>query len=119
MRGPQFVRNSHRLGFYAGNRLVALASFCTMLVAANIGHSADAEFGRYLSTECLTCHGVAKPGDTIPNIYGHPESAFVEVIKAYRDKRLPNEVMQTIASRLKDDEIEALAAYFRTAKPPK
>ncbi len=40
------------------------------------------------------------------------EHTFAEVIRAYRDKRLGNAVMQTIAGRLKDDEIEALAAYF-------
>ena len=37
---------------------------------------------------------------------------FIQVIKAYREKRLDNAVMQNIAGRLKDDEIEALAAYF-------
>ena len=36
------------------------------------------------------------------------------MIKAYRDKRLNNAVMQNIAGRLKDEEIEALAAYFAT-----
>jgi cytochrome c553 len=43
----------------------------------------------------------------------------VEVIKAYRDKKLPNPVMQTIANRLSDDDIAALALYFQTAKKPK
>ena len=38
------------------------------------------------------------------------------MIKAYRDKQLPNPVMQNIAGRLKDEEIEALAAYFATTK---
>ena len=54
----------------------------------------------------------------IPNIYGLAEQAFVEVIKAYRDKRLNNAVMQNIAGRLKDEEIEALAAYFARTKRP-
>jgi len=40
------------------------------------------------------------------------------LIKAYRDKQLPNPVMQTIAGRLKDDEIEALAHYFSITKSP-
>ena len=46
------------------------------------------------------------------------ETTFVEVIKAYRDKRLNNAVMQNIAGRLKDEEIEALAAYFARTKRP-
>ena len=46
------------------------------------------------------------------------EQTFAEVIKAYRDKQLANAVMQNIAGRLKDDEIEALAAYFARTKRP-
>ena len=46
------------------------------------------------------------------------ELRFTELVKAYRDKRLSNAVMQTIAGRLKDDEIEALAAFFARTKRP-
>lgn len=97
-------------------RMVAaavLAAACVTPVAA-----ADVEFGRYLSSECMTCHGQAKTGDTIPNIFGMAESTFVEVVNAYRDKRLENQVMQTIAGRLSDEEIAALAAFFATANKP-
>lgn len=83
------------------------------------GRAADVELGRYLSSECMTCHGVAKASDTIPNIYGLGETHFVEVIKAYRAKALPNPVMQNIAGRLNDEEIDALAAYFATVHKPK
>ena len=92
----------------------------TVLFAAVGAASAapDVELGRYLSAECVTCHGGASAASTIPNIYGLAEQAFVDVVKAYRDKKLANAVMQNIAGRLKDEEIEALAAYFaRTRKP--
>ena len=46
------------------------------------------------------------------------EAKFTTLIKAYRDKQLPNPVMQSVASRLKDEEIDALAAYFATTKKP-
>jgi cytochrome c553 len=80
----------------------------------------DVELGRYLSAECVTCHGAASgaPGSAIPNIYGRPEQALVEAVKAYRDQTRANAVMQSIAGRLKDDEIEALAAYFATTRRP-
>jgi len=42
----------------------------------------------------------------------------VEVLRAYRAKALPNPVMQTVASRLNDDDIAALALYFETARKP-
>lgn len=80
--------------------------------------AADVELGRYLSAECVTCHGAAKAHDAIPNIYGISETTFAEVVKAYRDKSLANPVMQNIAGRLSDDEIAALAAYFAAAEKP-
>ena len=78
----------------------------------------DVELGRYLSRECVTCHRSATATSTIPNIFGMAESTFAAVVKAYREKRLDNAVMQNIAGRLKDEEIEALAAYFARMKQP-
>jgi cytochrome c553 len=92
-------------------------TFSVALLAGGAGvRAADVELGRYLGTECLTCHRVGATG-AIPNIFGIPEEPFAMVLKAYRDGKLPNPVMQTIASRLKDNEIEALAAYFARTKP--
>ena len=78
----------------------------------------DLEFGRYLASECLTCHRSATATSAIPNIFGMAAPRFIALVKAYREKQLPNEVMQTIASRLKDEEIEALAHYFAVTKRP-
>jgi cytochrome c len=78
----------------------------------------DIELGRYLASECMTCHRSATPTSTIPNIFGIAEETFTQLMSAYRAKQLPNSVMQTIASRLKDDEIEALAAFFARTKKP-
>lgn len=89
------------------------------LAGAGAACAADVEFGRYLPSECMTCDGVARPDDTIPNIFGMAEGAFAEVVKAYREKRLHNEVMQTVASRLNDEDIAALAAYFAATESPR
>jgi len=78
----------------------------------------DIALGRYLSGECVTCHRTATATTTIPNIFGMAAVTMKQVIKAYRDKRLDNAVMQDIAGRLKDEEIEALAAYFEETKRP-
>jgi cytochrome c553 len=77
----------------------------------------DLELGRHLATECMACHRTAGAGGTIPNIFGMDEASFAAILKAYRDKRRPNPVMQSIASRLTDEEIAALARYFATSKP--
>lgn len=103
----------------SATRLLALGGGMALSLLSPAAHGADVEYGRYLSSECTTCHGASKADSTIPNIHGLGESHIAEVIKAYRTKALPNPVMQTIAARLGDDEIAALAAYFATAKRPK
>jgi cytochrome c553 len=80
--------------------------------------AADLELGRYLASECMTCHRGAAASTAIPNIFGRAERELTHIIRAYRDKQLPNPVMQNVAGRLKDDEIEALAAYFATTPKP-
>jgi cytochrome c553 len=87
-------------------------------IAAENAAAVDVELGRYLATECLTCHRATAAGGAIPNIFGIDEARFAETVAAYRDKKLPNPVMQNIASRLTDEEIAALAGYFATAVKP-
>jgi cytochrome c len=91
--------------------LIALSQVCQ-------AQKGDIEFGRYLASECLTCHRNAPAGGVIPNIFGVAEAKLVELIKAYRDQKLPNPVMQSVANRLKDDEIAALAHFFSVTKKP-
>ena len=88
------------------------------LAATSARAAPDVALGRYLSGECVTCHRTATATTTIPNIFGMAATTMTEAIRAYRDKRLDNAVMQGIAGRLKDDEIDALAAYFEQTKRP-
>lgn len=80
----------------------------------------DRELGQYLSGECVTCHKASgKVEGGVPPIAGWPENQFVAVMNSYKAKERDNAVMQTIAGRLKDDDIAALAAYFGGLKPTK
>ncbi len=72
----------------------------------------DAEYGEYLSSECLTCHQSDGSDQGIPSITGWPAEDFVVAMHAYKSKIRPHPVMQMMASRLSDEEIAALAAYF-------
>jgi cytochrome c len=74
----------------------------------------DAEYGEYLSSECKTCHQASGANDGIPGIVGWPEEDFVAAMHAYKQQLRPHQVMQMMASRLDDEEIAALAAYFAT-----
>lgn len=89
-------------------------------VAQSSGNKA---YGEYLSNECVTCHQLSGNFAGIPPIVGWPEESFVEIMQEYKSKKRDNPVMQTIADRLGDKEIAALAAYFgslpQAGVPPK
>jgi len=72
----------------------------------------DPEYGKYLSSECLTCHQSDGSNQGIPAITGWPTEDFVVAMHAYKVKVRPHPVMQMMAGRLSDEEIAALAAYF-------
>ena len=72
----------------------------------------DAEYGEYLSSECLTCHKADGADKGIPSITNWPVEDFVVAMHAYKDKKRPHPVMQMLAGRLSNEEIAGLAAYF-------
>jgi len=72
----------------------------------------DPGYGEYLSGECTTCHQADGSAEGIPSIVGWPTEDFVLAMHAYKRKIRPHPVMQMMASRLSDEEIAALAAYF-------
>jgi cytochrome c len=95
----------------AGIALIVLV----VLLAGTKAKATNPALGRYLSSECVTCHQISgAQTEGIPPIVGWPRTAFIAVMKSYRAKERDSTVMQTIASRLSDDEIMALAIYFET-----
>jgi len=74
----------------------------------------DLEYGEYLASECTTCHQSDGGNDGIPSINGLDVEPFVTALHAYRGKHRENSVMQLVAGRLTDEEIAALAAYFKS-----
>lgn len=81
--------------------------------------SGDVALGEYLSSECTACHQTSgRQVGGIPAIVGHPADQFVALMNAYRTKQRDNVVMQTIAARLTEEELLALAAYYESLKPP-
>lgn len=73
----------------------------------------DPDYGEYLSSECVSCHQSDGSNDGIPAITQWPEEDFVVAMHAYRDGLRPHPVMQMMAGRLSNEEIAALAAYFK------
>ncbi|MFU8834711.1 c-type cytochrome [Roseovarius autotrophicus] len=73
----------------------------------------DPDYGEYLSSECVSCHQVDGSANGIPSITQWPEEDFVVAMHAYKNRLRPHPVMQMMAGRLADEEIAALAAYFK------
>jgi len=73
----------------------------------------DPEYGEYLASECMTCHQSSGSNDGIPSITGWPTEDFAVAMHAYKQKIRPHPVMQMMAGRLSDEEIAALAAYYK------
>ena len=73
----------------------------------------DKELGRYLASECVTCHQITgRVAGHVPMILAWPEEQFIAVMQSYKEKHRGNVVMQTIAGKLSEEEITALAAFF-------
>jgi cytochrome c553 len=91
----------------------SILAISLMLSTLATAQSGDKAFGEYLASECVTCHLISgKAVGGIPPIVGWPTDQFLAVMKAYKNKDRDNNVMQTIAAKLKEEELEALAAYF-------
>jgi cytochrome c len=73
--------------------------------------------GRHLAGECSTCHPRDNRAAGIPGIIGWPPDQFVAVLQSYKAKERDNQIMQSVASSLSDDEMAALAEYFAALKP--
>ncbi len=100
-------------------RLVLASAAVLSPLAAGVepAAAADPAFGEYLSSECVTCHRADGQDKGIPPIVGWPADQFIAVLQSYKTKDRANPVMQTIAGRLSDDEMAALAAYYANLKP--
>jgi len=98
--------------------IMTAAMGAIVLSAGSAVAAGDMELGRYLASECMTCHRAGAASGPIPNIYGMNEKRISYLLKGYRDKSLPNDAMQNSAMRLKDGDIESLALFFsKTSKP--
>lgn len=100
--------------------LPAFAAFCAIATAQTPPagpKKGDRELGQYLSSECVTCHQASgQQTGGVPAITGWADDQFIAVMHAYKNRDRDNQVMQAIASRLSEEEIAALAAYFGELK---
>ena len=104
-------------GVPSPRRCAAGAALLACLAAPALA-AGDRAFGEHLASECVACHQLTGRYQGIPPIVAWPEETFVAVMNEYKLRRRANPVMQTIAARLSDEEIAALAAYFGSLPAP-
>lgn len=98
---------------FSGDQMAAIVDEDFTVSEEVLSLVGDPEYGEYLASECTTCHQKTGSNDGIPGIIGWETEPFVTAMHAYREKHRDNQVMQLVAGRLNDEEIAALAAYFK------
>ncbi len=83
--------------------------------------SGDAARGELVGETCLGCHGVTSfttvyPTYKVPKLGGQHPEYLAAALKAYRAGERSHKTMEAQASRLSDQDIDDLAAYFATLK---
>ena len=109
-------------------RVLGLAGLAVTLLAAQASADGTAAAGaqKIKSAGCISCHGrdgVSKLPEA-PNLAGQVQIYLVSALQAYRSGARKNEIMNTVAAELKDDDIADLAAYYASIQvsvtpPPK
>jgi cytochrome c len=81
-------------------------------VARVLAITGDKEYGEYLAGDCVTCHQNSGTTEGIVPIAGLPKDYVIKALFEYRLSIRKNDAMKIRVSRMSDDEIAALAAYF-------
>ena len=93
--------------------LCILVTFSKEAIASeDLLKGADRDYGEYLSAQCNTCHQTDDAEQTIPRLNGKEAVYLAKQLAAYKEKSLENEVMQSVAGILSNEEIASLALYF-------
>ena len=77
----------------------------------------DAQAGKAKAGACGGCHGANGEGkDPYPALAGKPEDALVQAMQDYKSGKRSNAVMKSFASKLSDQDIANVAAYYASLK---
>jgi cytochrome c553 len=98
------------------NRVKILLTIAVLGFAPGIAYP-DARAGENKAQLCLLCHKPNNPMAYVPTLEGQTREYLYSQIKAYREKRRPDDIMQTNVASLSDADIRDIAEYFASRKP--
>jgi cytochrome c553 len=92
--------------------LIALAGVMSAVQAGG-----DPAAGKAKANGCAGCHGANGEGkDPYPKLAGLPENEIVQMLKDYKSGKRKNAIMKTFASKLSDQDMANLGAYYASLK---
>lgn len=99
-------------------RLLMIAAIFASFGALGTAQAAgDPQAGKAKADGCAGCHGANGEGrDPNPRLAGKPEGDFIQAMQDYKSGKRKNAVMKTFASKLSDQDIANLAAYYSSLK---
>ena len=88
-----------------------------LIAMAPVLAHADARAGETKAQLCLICHKATNPVAYLPTLEGQTREYLYNQIKAYKEKRRSDPVMQTNVAGLSDRDMRDIADYFASRKP--
>ncbi len=89
-----------------------------ILMSMGSAHAADLAAGKAKAESCYACHG--KDGASVnpmyPSLAGQMDAYIVKQLKAFKEEKRMDPVMNPMAKALSDADIENLAAFFASQK---
>lgn len=97
---------------------VTIVSLALSVVAAPAAIAGDAAAGKQKAEGCVSCHGRSgrSTNPNNPNLAGQKKNYLIKAMKAYRDNKRTDPMMNSLASGWSDADIENLAEYFSSVK---
>jgi cytochrome c553 len=97
--------------------LMSATIACAMFLAASV-QAADVAAGKQKSEACAGCHGMNGKSNNpmYPSLKGQQKMYLIKALKAYRDGKRDDAMMNSFAKGLSDADIENLAAYYSGLK---
>jgi cytochrome c553 len=101
--------------------LLAIVGVAVLLGGARPVEAADIAAGKELAAGCAGCHGEDGVSQTelTPSLAGEPDDFTQWQLVYFRGGTRKNEVMESIAQALTNEQIRNLGAYYASLPPPK
>ena len=86
-------------------------------VVGTVQAAGDVAAGKTKAAACTGCHGANGEGkDANPPLAGKSEGALAQALQDYKSGKRSNAIMKSFASKLSDEDIANLAAFYASLK---